>query len=80
MSRRKRGMGLAATLREGLRVAFDSLNANKVRSGLTILGVAIGVLVVMAMAAVVQGMNDSFSDALSAGGMTTFYVFHAPVG
>jgi len=73
-------MGFIATLREGLRVAWDSLNANKVRSGLTILGVAIGVLVVMAMAAVVQGMNDSFSDALSAGGMTTFYVFHAPVG
>jgi putative ABC transport system permease protein len=73
-------MGLIATLREGLRVAFDSLSANKVRSGLTILGVAIGVLVVMAMAAVVQGMNDSFSEALSAGGMTTFYVFHAPVG
>ena len=73
-------MGLLTTLREGLRVAFDSLNANKVRSGLTILGVAIGVLVVMAMAAVVQGMNDSFSEALSAGGITTFYVFHAPVG
>jgi len=73
-------MGLITTLREGLAVAFDSLSANKVRSGLTILGVAIGVLVVMAMAAVVQGINDSFSDALSAGGMTTFYVFHAPVG
>ena len=73
-------MGLITTLREGLRVAFDSLSANKIRSGLTILGVAIGVLVVMAMAAVVQGINDSFSDALSAGGMTTFYVFHAPVG
>jgi putative ABC transport system permease protein len=73
-------MGLITTLREGLRVAFDSLSANKVRSGLTILGVAIGVLVVMAMAAVVQGINDSFSEALSAGGMTTFYVFHAPVG
>ena len=72
-------MGLITTLREGLRVAFDSLSANKVRSGLTILGVAIGVLVVMAMAAVVQGINDSFSDALSAGGMSTFYVFHAPV-
>ena len=73
-------MGLIATLREGLRVAFDSLSANKVRSGLTILGVAIGVLVVMAMAAIVQGLNDSFSDALSAGGMSTFYVFHAPIG
>jgi len=73
-------MGLVATLREGLRVAFDSLRANKVRSGLTILGVAIGVLVVMAMAAVVQGINDSFSEALSSRGTTTFYVFHAPIG
>ncbi len=73
-------MGLLATLREGLRVAFDSLRANKIRSGLTILGVAIGVLVVMAMAAVVQGLNDSFSEALSSRGVTTFYVFHAALG
>ncbi|MFO7586822.1 MAG: ABC transporter permease [Gemmatimonadota bacterium] len=82
MSRRRlvKGMGLSATLREGLMVAFDSLRSNKVRSGLTILGVAIGVLVVMAMAAIVQGLNDSFSDAISARGASTFYVFHAPVG
>ncbi|MDT8435951.1 MAG: ABC transporter permease [Gemmatimonadota bacterium] len=79
-ARRIRGMGVLATLREGVRVAIDSLRANKVRSGLTILGVAIGVLVVMAMAAVVQGLNDSFGEAISARGATTFYVFHAPVG
>jgi len=73
-------MGLAATLREGLRVAFDSLRANKVRSGLTILGVTIGVMVVLVMAAMVQGLNSSFRDVIAAAGPTTFYVFHAPVG
>lgn len=73
-------MGLAATLREGMAVAFDSLRANKVRSGLTILGVTIGVMVVMVMAAMVQGLNSSFREVIAAAGPTTFYVFHAPVG
>jgi len=77
---RLRGMGFFATIREGIRVAFDSLRANKVRSGLTILGVTIGVLVVMVIAAIVQGINDSFKDAISSRGVTTFWVFHAPVG
>jgi putative ABC transport system permease protein len=73
-------MGIWATLREGLLVAFDSLRANKVRSGLTILGVTIGVMVVLIMAAVVQGVNESFRDIIASSGPTTFYVFHAPVG
>ena len=73
-------MGLWATLSEGLQVAFDSLRANKVRSGLTILGVTIGVMVVLIMAAVVQGVNESFRDIIASAGPTTFYVFHAPVG
>ncbi len=73
-------MGLWATLKEGLLVAFDSLRANKVRSGLTILGVTIGVMVVLVMAAVVQGLNSSFRDLIASAGPTTFYVFHAPEG
>jgi putative ABC transport system permease protein len=73
-------MGVVATLREGLAVALDSLRANKVRSGLTILGVTIGVMVVMVMAAMVQGLNSSFKDVISTSGPTTFYVWHAPVG
>ncbi|MBT8479251.1 MAG: ABC transporter permease, partial [Gemmatimonadetes bacterium] len=81
MSRRARGgMGAWATLKEGLLVAFDSLRSNKVRSGLTILGVTIGVMVVVLMAAVVQGVNESFRDIIASAGPTTFYVFHAPVG
>ncbi len=46
-ARSGKGMGLWTTLREGVSVGFDSLGANKIRSGLTILGVTIGVLVVM---------------------------------
>jgi len=73
-------MGLVATLREGLSAGFESLTANKIRSGLTILGVTIGVLVVMVMAAVIEGINGSFTEAISAGGPTTFYVMHAKLG
>ncbi len=68
------------TLDEGIRIALSALRANKVRSGLTILGVTIGVLVVMLMAAVIQGVNESFTDAISSRGVTTFYVVHAPLG
>jgi len=71
-----RGMGWISTLTEGIAVAFDSLSANKVRSGLTILGVTIGVWVVMVMAAVITGVNDSFGELISSRGTTTFYVSH----
>ncbi|MXW67209.1 MAG: ABC transporter permease [Gemmatimonadales bacterium] len=71
-----RGMGFIGTITEGIAVAFDSLGANKVRSGLTILGVTIGVLVVMVMAAVITGVNRSFSELMAPEGVTTFWVAH----
>jgi putative ABC transport system permease protein len=67
-------------LDEGFRIALSALRANKVRSGLTILGVGIGVLVVMVIAAVIQGVNGSFTEAISSRGVTTFYVVHASFG
>ena len=70
------GMGFFTTVKEGIAVAFDSLGANRVRSTLTILGVTIGVLVVMVMAAVITGINTSFTDMISSRGITTFYVAH----
>ena len=75
-ARSGRGMGFIATVTEGIAVAFDSLGANKVRSGLTILGVTIGVLVVMVMAAVITGINKSFSELMAPEGITTFWVAH----
>lgn len=71
------GMGWRTAVTEGVRIAFDALGANKVRSGLTILGVTIGVAVVMVMAAVIQGVDESFTEIISSSGPKTFYVQHA---
>ncbi|MFI5207395.1 MAG: ABC transporter permease [Gemmatimonadales bacterium] len=62
-------------LAEGVGIAFDSLRANKTRAALTILGIAIGVMVVMAMSATVKGINKSIDDVLAQTGPTTFFVF-----
>src|SRR5256885_12573833 len=62
-------------LREGVGIALDSLRANKMRAALTILGIAIGVMVVMAMSATVKGINKSLDDILAQTGPTTFFVF-----
>jgi len=62
-------------LREGIGIALDSLRANKTRAALTILGVTIGVAVVVAMAAAVDGLNSSIEETIRSSGPTTFYVF-----
>jgi putative ABC transport system permease protein len=64
-------------LQEGVRIALQALRQSKLRSGLTILGVAIGVLVVVAIAAVIQGINQSFDVLVEASGANTFYVTRA---
>lgn len=75
MRRRTHGMGLLPTLREGVRIALNSLVTNKVRSFLTVLGIAIGVIVVVVMAAVIEGINVSFRDVLGSE-PNTFYAMH----
>jgi putative ABC transport system permease protein len=55
-------------------IALDQLRANKLRSGLTILGVVIGVATVMSMASIVQGIRDQIMNAIEVAGPTTFYV------
>ena len=59
---------------ENVMLAFDSLRASKLRSGLTVLGVVIGVSVVMAMASIVQGIRDQIVHTIEIAGPSTFYV------
>ena len=61
-------------VRENVAIAFDTLRASKLRSALTILGVVIGVATVMAMAAIVRGINDQIVRTIEIAGPTTFYV------
>jgi putative ABC transport system permease protein len=61
-------------LLEGVGIALDSLRANKVRAALTILGVAIGVMVVMVIGALISGFDKGLSDQLNTLGPKTFWV------
>lgn len=65
---------------EGVGMALDSIKANRVRAALTIMGVAIGVFVVVAMSSVVRGINESFAKDLEAAGPTSFYMYRRPIG
>ena len=67
-------MNLDRTL-EGVGIALDSIRSNKVRAGLTILGVAIGVMVVIGMASAITGINRSITTMLESAGPKTFFVY-----
>ncbi|MEW6028653.1 MAG: ABC transporter permease [Chloroflexota bacterium] len=55
--------------------ALESLNSNKLRSGLTVLGIVIGVAAVIAMLAVGTGAQDSITGSISGIGTNLLFVF-----
>jgi putative ABC transport system permease protein len=55
--------------------AFESLSANRLRSGLTILGIIIGVGAVIAMLSVGQGAQATITSAISGIGTNLLFVF-----
>jgi putative ABC transport system permease protein len=57
-----------------LRLAFDALRANKLRSGLTLLGVMIGVTSVMTIVSALEGMMGAIEADLSVLGPQSFIV------
>jgi putative ABC transport system permease protein len=67
-----------ASLFEGVMIALDAIRSNKVRAGLTILGIAVGVFVVTVMSAAVHGINAGVSKSMAAAGPTTFFITKWP--
>ncbi|HXT14011.1 MAG TPA: ABC transporter permease [Gemmatimonadaceae bacterium] len=67
------------SLLEGVLIAFDAMRVNKVRTGLTVLGIAVGVFVVTVMSAAVHGINEGVSRSIAAAGPTTFFLTRWPV-
>ena len=55
-------------------IAFNAIWSNKLRSGLTLLGVTIGVMSVMTIISSLEGMTDSIEEDLSSLGPTTFII------
>lgn len=61
-------------IREGMRIGFASIRLNLFRSSLTILGVAIGVMVVVLMAALVTGIRTTVVEGIESAGPRNFFV------
>jgi putative ABC transport system permease protein len=60
-------------------MALDTLRTNKMRSGLTILGIVIGVMTVITISSVVNGLNASVSNLVASFGTNVLWVFRFPV-
>ncbi|HET7755484.1 MAG TPA: ABC transporter permease [Anaeromyxobacteraceae bacterium] len=67
-----------AELFESLRMSFGTLAAHRLRSSLTTLGIVIGVMTVIAIVAIVQGLNQSVAAQVSTFGAHTVYVAKWP--
>jgi putative ABC transport system permease protein len=67
-------------LAENLSVALDTLRARKVRSGLTILGIVIGVTSVIAVASIIDGLNGVIKERVARLGSKTLFITRFPAG
>jgi putative ABC transport system permease protein len=63
-----------ALFRETASMAFDTLRSNKLRSGLTILGIVIGITSIVGMTALIRGFDESLRDSIRALGPRTIFV------
>ncbi|MDH3205294.1 MAG: ABC transporter permease [Gemmatimonadota bacterium] len=63
-----------SAITEGTAIAWSAIRSNKVRSILTIVGVAVGVAVVMAIAALITGLRSTVMDAFEGVGPNNFVV------
>ena len=64
----------SSQIRENLMMGLTTMRAHKFRSFLTILGVAIGVTSVTAVASIIQGLNNVISDRVELLGSKVFFV------
>ncbi len=61
--------------RESLRLAFDTLRKNKLRSGLTILGISIGISTVILISSAITGLNTNIDNFVRALGTNDLWIF-----
>src|ERR1700754_2732962 len=65
--------------RESVKMALETLRTNKLRSGLTVLGIVIGVTTVIVISSVINGLNNNVQDLVNSLGTNVLWAFHMPV-
>ncbi|MEP6591365.1 MAG: ABC transporter permease [Gemmatimonadota bacterium] len=63
-----------ANVAEGVVLAFEAMRGSKLRSALTVLGVVIGVMTVMVMASLVEGIRSQIFASIANASPRSFYV------
>jgi putative ABC transport system permease protein len=63
-----------------LAMAFDSIRSNKFRSALTVLGIVIGILTALSVAAILMGLRGNLVKIVEEYGVNNIYVFHLSTG
>ncbi len=67
--------------RESVRMALDTLRKNKLRSGLTILGISIGISTVILISSAINGLNSNIDTFVKSLGTNDLWAFRfAPFG
>lgn len=67
--------------KEAVKLAFDTLRKNKLRSGLTILGIMIGISTVILISSAINGLNTNINQFVSTLGTNALWVFqYEPFG
>lgn len=61
-------------IKDSIMMALSSIRANKMRAGLTILGVMIGVASVISLASIINGLDEAMNNEIDAWGSNSFYI------
>jgi ABC-type antimicrobial peptide transport system permease subunit len=65
---------------ENLKMAFDTLRGNKMRSFLTIFGVVVGVITVMLISSIISGINVAVEKEVESFGTRSIFLYKMDIG
>jgi len=60
---------------EAVRMAFETLRSNKLRSGLTVLGISIGISTVILISSAINGLNSNIDGFIKSLGTNSLWIF-----
>ncbi|MDR3754017.1 MAG: ABC transporter permease [Terracidiphilus sp.] len=66
----------AGQSRESVKMALDTLRNNKMRSGLTILGILIGISTVILISSAINGLNSNIDHFVTTLGTNALWIYH----